>query len=94
MPVMVRIMGKDFQFRCEPEQESSVQAAAAHLDQRMREIREKGRVMGAEQCAIMAAVNIAHKLLGYQNDPDRIENDQCRERVQLLINDIDDVLQD
>ena len=38
--------------------------AVAYLDAKMNEIRKAGKVMGAERIAVMAALNVAHELLG------------------------------
>lgn len=37
--------------------------AVALLERRMREIREGGKIVGAERIAVMAALNLAHDLL-------------------------------
>ena len=34
-----------------------------YLDKKMREIRDSGKVVGADRVAVMAALNIAHELL-------------------------------
>ena len=62
----INILGREFRVACpEPEQESLL-AAAQYLDQKMREIREQGKVIGVERIAVMAALNIAFEL---QNKP-------------------------
>lgn len=64
--VNVNIMGKDFLVACPEEERESLIAAAQYLDKKMREIQNSGKVIGAERCAIMAALNIAHELLQFQ----------------------------
>lgn len=61
--VSVSILGKDFMVACPPEQREALRAAAAYLDQAMREIHASGKVIGTERAAIMAALNIANELL-------------------------------
>ncbi|OIQ69587.1 cell division protein ZapA [mine drainage metagenome] len=43
-----------------------MQAAAQYLDQKRREVREQGKVIGVERIAVMAALSIAFEL---QNRP-------------------------
>ena len=38
-------------------------ASVAYLDQKMREIKEGGKIAGTDRIAVMAALNIAHELL-------------------------------
>lgn len=57
--INVKILGKDFLFACPEEQRKSLAEAAGLLDKKMREIQKSGRVIGAERCAIMAALNLA-----------------------------------
>ncbi|NOT18420.1 MAG: cell division protein ZapA [Sulfuriferula sp.] len=62
----ISILGREFRVACpEPEQEALL-TAAQYLDQKMREIREQGKVIGVERIAVMAALNIAFEL---QNTP-------------------------
>jgi len=64
--INVKILGKDFLVACPDEQRQSPQAASL-LDRKMREIQNSGRVIGAERCAIMAALNLADELIKLEN---------------------------
>jgi len=59
----VKIMGRDFRVACEDGEEKELLAAVDYLDRRMSEIRDSGKVIGAERIAIMAALNITHEFL-------------------------------
>ena len=59
----VSIMGREFKVTCTEEERPELLRAVAYLDQKMREIRDSGKVVGAERIAVMAALNIAHELL-------------------------------
>lgn len=61
--ISVKILGKDFLVACPEEQRKSLTEAAGLLDEKMREIQKSGRVIGAERCAIMAALNLAADLI-------------------------------
>lgn len=61
--VSVRILDKEYQVNCPPDEVDELTASAKHLDQQMRRIREGGSVVGLDRMAVMAALNIAHDLL-------------------------------
>jgi cell division protein ZapA len=62
-PVTVRILDKDYLVACQPDEKDGLLASARHVDERMREIRKTGRVIGADRIAVMAALNLAYELL-------------------------------
>lgn len=85
--INVKILNKDYQVSCPAGAESQLDAAAHYLDQKMREIRQNGRVVGIERIAIMAALNTANELLLYRQQKDdyvQTVSDQI-ERLQLKI---------
>lgn len=61
--VHVRILDKDYQVACPPEERSALIESAQILDQRMRQIKSSGGVIGLERIAVMAALNLSHELL-------------------------------
>ncbi len=61
--VTVRILDKDYQVACPPEQEAQLVMSAKYLDKQMRGIRDSGKVIGLERIAVMAALNIGYELL-------------------------------
>jgi cell division protein ZapA len=65
--VAVRILDKEYQVACPPEQQAELLMSAKHLDEQMRAIRETGKVIGLERIAVMAALNISHELLRARN---------------------------
>lgn len=65
--VSVRILDKEYQVACPPEQQAELLMSAKHLDEQMRAIRETGKVIGLERIAVMAALNISHELLRTRN---------------------------
>lgn len=58
--VSVRLLDEEYQVSCEEEEVDDLMASARDLDQRMRRIRESGKVFGVDRIAVMAALNIAH----------------------------------
>jgi cell division protein ZapA len=61
--VEVTIMGRSFKVPCTPEEEPALMAALNYLNNKMKEIRDNGKVVGTERIAMMAGLNIAHELL-------------------------------
>ena len=65
--VEVNILDKDYLVACPEDQQDALRRAARHLDNKMREIRTTGKVLGTERIAVMAALNITHELLDDNN---------------------------
>lgn len=59
----VNIMGREFRVSCTEEERRDLLKAVDHLNNKMREIRDTGKIIGVERIAIMAALNIAHEYL-------------------------------
>lgn len=60
----VTILGREYRVACKEAEREELLKAVQFLDQRMREIRDAGKIAGTERIAVMAALNIAHELLG------------------------------
>jgi len=83
VPVTVSILGKEYKVACPREEQSALIAAATFLDERMREIRESGKVIGGERIAVMAALNLAHEYLDEKASREGFCS-SVRERVDTL----------
>lgn len=68
--VEVTILDKDYLVACPPDQQDALRRAARHLDEKMRDIRNSGKVFGTERIAVMAALNITYALLEESSMPD------------------------
>lgn len=62
-PIKVQILGKEYPISCPADEQNELLTAARYIDDKMREIRDVGRIIGNERIAVMAALNIAHELL-------------------------------
>lgn len=60
--VGIRILDKEYQVHCPPDQQDALLGAARDLDQRMREARRAGNVIGLERIAVMVALNLSYEL--------------------------------
>lgn len=63
LSVTVRIMGKEYSVMCPPEEHEALVKSADFLNERMTSIRKRGKALGTEKIAVMAALNIARELL-------------------------------
>lgn len=61
--VTVRILDKEYQVACRPEEKEALFSAARELDHRMRQVRNAGTaVLGIDRLAVMVALNLCHEL--------------------------------
>ena len=58
--VSVKLLDEEYQINCEEAEVDGLMSSARDLDERMRRIRETGKVFGVDRIAVMAALNIAH----------------------------------
>lgn len=89
--VTVQILDKEYPIACPPQQRANLESAARYVDGKMREIRNSGRVIGADRIAVLAALNIAHELLQRQNAASA-DSGQTREKVRDLLDRVDRAL--
>ncbi|MEI6458873.1 MAG: cell division protein ZapA [Pseudomonadota bacterium] len=61
--VSVRILEKEYQFSCAPDERAALLDSAEYLNGEMRKIRDTGKVIGLDRIAVMAALNMANELL-------------------------------
>ncbi|NNL18656.1 MAG: cell division protein ZapA [Boseongicola sp.] len=91
-PIAVQILDKEYRVACEPGEEAQLITAAKFLDDRMRDIRGTGKVIGTDRIAVMAALNIANELLAQK---ERASDDAAsvgtrvrdlRDRIEVALN--------
>ena len=61
--VTVRILEKEYFVSCPQDERADLLDSAEYLNKKMREIRDSGKVVGADRIAVMAALNMANELL-------------------------------
>ena len=61
--VSVRILDKEYQVSCPASERTDLLDSAEALNDKMREIRDSGKVVGLDRIAVMAALNMANELL-------------------------------
>ena len=93
LSVTVRIMGKEYSVACPQEEHEALVKSADYLNERMTAIRKRGRALGAERIAVMAALNIARELLEMRRTEGVAQPDAAAvARVKQLRLDIDSTL--
>ena len=65
--VTIRVLDKEYQIACPTDEQEALLDSARLLDEKMREIRDSRKMVGTEQVAIIAALNMAHDLLSCQS---------------------------
>ncbi len=83
----VHILDKEYLVACPEEEMDALKASAKHLNDKMTEIRETGKVVGIDRIAVMAGLNIAHEALSGGSKSSRTGT-----RIKKLNSQIDKVL--
>lgn len=64
----IRILGRDYPVACPPDERETLLASAEFLSRRMQTIRKKGKTLGVDRIAVMAALNTTRELLALQQE--------------------------
>lgn len=88
----IYILDKEYQVACTPEEREALHRSGKIVDEKMREIRHNGKVIGTERIAVMAALNIAHDLLQEQMG-DQTRDESTLKRLQLMQQKIETLLE-
>jgi cell division protein ZapA len=87
--VVLTIMGKEYKIACDPAERQRLIDSAQLLDKQMRQIRDSGKVNGADRIAVMAALNLVHELSSLKNQNDSLRFDvgsSLSEMIQKIEN--------
>ena len=90
-PISVEILDREYQFACSPEERTALKAAAVYLDERMRSIKDAGRLMALERIAVMTALNLSDEILRLQKH-EKHRQETLDSRIRLLADELDDAL--
>ena len=89
--VSISILGKDYNVSCPDEEEYNLRSAAQYLNKKTSEIRSKGKIIGMERIAVMAALNISHELLQRDTELRQLSTDTDAQ-ISRLLNKLDVLL--
>jgi cell division protein ZapA len=91
--VSVRILDKEYQVACPLEERTDLLDSAEILNEKMREIRDSGRIVGLDRIAVMAALNMANDLMHAKARDHELEGG-ISQRLKLISDRVDHVLSD
>jgi cell division protein ZapA len=84
----VHILDKEYLVACPDNERDALFASAEFLTEKMKEIRDTGKIVGADRIAVMAALNMAHELLEQRNNKEDFQ-DNISKRIRSLQDKID-----
>ena len=91
-PISITILDKEYKVACPAGEQAALLASAKYLDERMREIRDSGNILGSERIAVITALNIANDYLSTSDAVKGISED-LSPRLKNLENKISRVLE-
>ena len=89
--ITIHILDKEYMIACDENERHDLQRSADYLDDKMREIRDSGKIIGTDRIAVMAALNISHELLTKDGSKSKT-NFSVNTRIRSLQEKIDDAL--
>lgn len=66
--IAIQILDKEYMVACPEDAREELLESARYLDERMKETRDAGKVLGLERMAVMTALNIVHELLQHRRE--------------------------
>jgi len=87
-PMRIHILDKEYLVACPENEREALFASAELLTGKMKEIRDSGKIVGADRIAVMAALNMAHELLNHINSKDDYQH-SISKRIRALQDKID-----
>ena len=89
--ISVRILDKEYQVACPAEERTDLLDSAEILNNKMREIRDSGRIVGLDRIAVMAALNMANDLIHAKARDQELEGG-ISDRLKIISDRVDNVL--
>ncbi len=91
IPITIKVLDKEFRIACPESEQASLMESANYLSDKMREVRDTGKVIGMDRIAVMTALNLAHELL--QSKSEQVDfTHNFGHRLELLQDKIDTAL--
>ena len=86
--VSIRILEKEYQVACPESEKSDLIAAAELLNRNMRDIRDRGKIVGLDRVAVMAALNLANEVIKFRSRDEEL-NSVVGTRIESLRDKLD-----
>jgi cell division protein ZapA len=85
----VKILDRDYRLAVPAEEKDKLIDAVRVVDEKMRSIRDAGRVAGVDRIAVMAALQLAHELLGARDTADATTTAETSRRIRRMTEELD-----
>ena len=73
LPINITILDKEYKIACPAGEQAALLESADYLDQKMREVRDSGSIIGSERIAVITALNITHELLNSSQQSSQLD---------------------
>ena len=90
--VSLTILSKEYKIACDIDEQELLLESAKQLDEKMRKIRNAGKINGDDRIAVMVAVNMAHELQLLQHENEKL-NQNLNECLSNMRHKIENVLE-
>ncbi|MEN9757153.1 MAG: cell division protein ZapA [Pseudomonadota bacterium] len=90
--VSLTILSKEYKIACDFDEQELLLESAKQLDEKMRKIRNAGKINGDDRIAVMVALNMAHELQLLQQENERL-NQNLNECLSNMRHKIENVLE-
>ena len=74
--VTVRILDKEYQVSCQPDEVQALKKSATYVNERMRGFKENSSVLGLDRLAVMVALNIANDFISETQKVESVQSTQ------------------
>lgn len=85
----VKILDRDYKLAVSDDERESLLAAVNMVDEKMRSIRDAGKISGLDRIAVMAALQLAHELLASAVPGSTAPAGELMKRIRRISDDID-----
>ncbi|MEN9897829.1 MAG: cell division protein ZapA [Pseudomonadota bacterium] len=90
--VSLTILSKEYKIACDFDEQELLLDSAKQLDEKMRKIRNAGKINGDDRIAVMVALNMAHELQLLQHENEKL-NQNLNECLSNMRHKIENVLE-
>jgi cell division protein ZapA len=85
----VKILDREYKLAVKPEEKERLLDAVGIVDDKMRSLRDAGKIVGLERIAVMAALQLAHELLGSQAPGNANPSGDLQRKIRRMTADIE-----
>jgi cell division protein ZapA len=87
--IEVKILDREFRLAVADEDKPRLLEAVRMVDDKMRSVRDAGRISGIDRIAVMAALQLAHELLGSDNSAVGPKSAEMMTRIRKMTDELD-----